>query len=170
MVQVHERSVNYKKFWKDLASGRFVSMVRESSKGESIANAGAAYNIMKPIYAGHKDIEVIYGIFLNGQNKVVSIEKLFTGTITFASIYPREIVKAMIRLKATSMILLHNHPSGDVTPSAEDKALTRKVYVALCSIDANLHDHIIIGDRYYSFSDNDHLDFLKKEYSKLIRN
>lgn len=169
MTQVHEKAINYKRFWKDLTSGRFVSMVRESAKGESVANSTEVFNIMKPIYARHSDIEIVYGIFLDARNHILSIEALFTGTITSSTIYCREIVKIMIRLKASALVLLHNHPAGSVTPSAEDMAITRKVYVALSSIDALLHDHIIIGDRYYSFSDTGNLELLKKEYFKLIQ-
>ena len=95
-------------FWEDLRSGQFASMVREASRGQILQNSRDVYNIMKPLTAGHEDVETMYGIFLNSKNRMVGIEKLFSGSITGASVYPREIVKRMITLKANALILAHN--------------------------------------------------------------
>jgi DNA repair protein RadC len=95
----------------------------------------------------------MYGIFLNSKNRMVGIEKLFSGSITGASVYPREIVKRMITLKANALILAHNHPSGCTLPSPEDQHITFRVAMALSVLDACLHDHIIIGDDFYSMAD-----------------
>ena len=104
-------------FWEELKSGRFVSMVNEASKGQSVKNSREVYNIMHPLFALNDDVEKIYFIFLDAQNRILAIEKIFSGTITVAAIYTREIVKHLIRLKASACILAHNHPSGDHTPS-----------------------------------------------------
>ena len=153
-----------KQFWQDLKSGVFVSMVRETAKGETLSNPTEVFNALKPLYAEQDDVECLYGIFLNGKNRIMGIEKLFSGSISSSAIYPREIVKMMLKHKAVGMVLSHNHPSGVATPSKEDWQITQKVYVALRSIDATLHDHIIIGEGFYSFADEGVLEQIKEQY------
>ena len=145
--------MNKKQFWDDLKSGVFASMIKESSKGKHLYSPKDVYHVMKPIFAEKDDIERMYCIFLNVKNRVLAIEKMFDGTINYSIVYPREILKRVIALKSTAVILVHNHLSGDPEPSAEDKKITMKVGISLLSMDAKLHDHIIIGDRYYSMSD-----------------
>ena len=139
-------------FWNDLKSGHFASMVKESSKGRALGGPEEVYNIMKPMFAREDDVERVYLIFLNALNKVLAIENLFSGSITSSAVYPREIVKRIVQLKATAVVLVHNHPSGETTPSADDKAITEKVAIAAGYIDVELHDHIIIGDGYHSMA------------------
>lgn len=161
--------IEQSKFWKDLKSGRFVSMVKESSKKQSVSNSQEVYNIIKPLFAKDDDIEKVYFIFLNAQNKILSIEELFSGSLTASSIYPREIVKRLIQLKASAFIMVHNHPSGDIKPSAEDKSITIKVGVAAASIDVQLHDHIIIGNGFHSMADTNWLSGVSKQFSNLLK-
>ena len=71
-----------KEFWKDLKSGKFASMVKESAGGQKIANSEEVYNIMKPMFADQDDVESFYCIFLNGKNKILAIEKMFSGSIS----------------------------------------------------------------------------------------
>ncbi len=141
-------------FWKDLKSGKIACMIKEKSAGQSVASAIEVYNVMKPLYAKEDDVEVLYCLFLNGKNKILSVEKMFTGSISGAAVYPREIIKKALHFKAAAVILVHNHPSGDTTPSQDDQNVTRKVVVALSSIDIKLHDHIIVGDGYYSMEED----------------
>ena len=156
-------------FWKDLRSGRFVSMVKESSKGQSLSDSREAYNILKPLFAGEDDIEKVYFIFLDGQNQVLGIENLFSGSITASSIYPREIVKRLIDLKSSAFVMAHNHPSGTTEPSAQDKSITIKVGIAAASIDVQFHDHIIIGDVYHSMADTGWLKSVSRQFSSLLK-
>ena len=76
-------------FWQDLKSGRFVSMVKESAKGRRLSNSQEVYNVLKPMVADKDDVEKVYIIFLDAQNKILAIEKMFSGSITAASIYTR---------------------------------------------------------------------------------
>ena len=140
-------------FWKDLRSGKFAEMVREEAKGKLLNGPGEVFNIVKPIFAENDDVERLYCIFLDTRNYILGIEKMSTGTLSNSAVYPREIVKRLLALKAGAVVLVHNHPSRHTEPSAEDRLVTRKVALALSSIDALLHDHIIVGDDYYSFSD-----------------
>jgi len=155
-------------FWEDLKSGKFTSMIKESSKGNAVSNAKEGFNIMKPFYASQDDIEKMYCIFLDAKNKIIKIEKLFSGTIATAAVYPREIVKRVLELKATAIILSHNHPSGDITPSSSDFAITARVQAALSSIDVALHDHLIIGKVFYSFAEHGFLEKIKQKYQDFI--
>lgn len=141
-------------FWEDLKSGRFVSMVKETSKGRSVNNSREVYNIMKPLFAEQPDVEQVYLIFLDAKNIILSIDKMFSGTLTSSTIYPREIVKRIIHLGAGAFLMVHNHPSGDPEPSPEDLAVTMKVGIATGAIDVVFHDHMIIGNWYYSMADS----------------
>ena len=161
-------SAKVSRFWEELKSGRFASMVKESSRGQSVSSSQEVYNILKPIFAEEDDIEKVYFIFLDAQNKVLAIENLFSGSITASSIYPREIVKRLLSLKATSFIMVHNHPSGNTNPSSEDKSITIKVGIAAASIDVQFHDHIIIGDGYHSMADTGWLNGVSKRFSNLL--
>lgn len=162
-------SAKVSRFWEELKSGRFASMVKESSRGQSVSSSKEVYNILKPLFAEKDDVEKVYFIFLDGQNKVLAIENLFTGTISSSTVYPRELVKRLLALKSCAFIMAHNHPSGDIKPSAEDKSITIKVAMAATSIDAQLHDHIIIGDGYHSMADTGWLNGVSKRFSNLLK-
>jgi len=70
-----------------------------------------------------------------------------------AAVFPREIVKRLLALEAGAIIVGHNHPSGETLPSNSDRALTKKLANAMSSIDVSLLDHLVIGNGFYSFSD-----------------
>ena len=153
-------------FWTDLKSGRFASMVRESSTGQKLNNPEETYNIMKPLFADQDDVESFYVIFLNAKNKILGIEKLFSGSITSSSVYPREIVKRVLALKSSAVILVHNHPSGDTEPSNSDYTITTKIGVVLESISVTIHDHIIVGEGYHSLAESGRLKIIQDKISE----
>ncbi len=155
-------------FWEDLKSGHFVSMVKETSQGQTLSNSQEVYNVMKPLFAENDDVETVYCIFLNAKNRILAIEKIFSGTISSSVIYPRELVKRIIAHKSSAIVLTHNHPSGFVEPSPEDKAITVRMAIALASIDVILHDHIIIGDGFYSMADSGWLKSIRSRYDDLL--
>ena len=159
---------NSKTFWKDLKSGHFVSMVKEASQGQTLSNSQEVYNVMKPLFAENDDVENVFCIFLNAKNRILAIEKIFSGTISSSVIYPRELIKRVIALKSTAIVLTHNHPSGFIEPSPEDKAITVRIAIALASIDVVLHDHIIIGDNFFSMADEGWLKSVKNRYYDLL--
>lgn len=101
-----------------------------------------------------KNTESFLIIFLNGRNQIIEIEKLFEGTLTSSAVYSREVIKKIIQKDAASVILVHNHPSGNPNPSQEDKNITSKLVNACKTIDVSVHDHIIIaGNNYTSFAE-----------------
>ena len=155
-------------FWEDLRTGKFAQMVKEEARGKEIASAAAAYHILKPLFAENNDVEAVYCIFLDTKNHVLAIEKMFSGTINSASIFPREIVKRVLALKASAVLMAHNHPSGNIHPSAEDKAITWKVIFSLMTIDVPLHDHLIVGNGYHCFSDEEWMRTAKDKCQKFL--
>ena len=84
-------------------------------------------------------------LYLDRKNKLIADEVQQHGTIDHAPVYPREVVKRALDLGASAVILVHNHPSGDPTPSEADIAMTRDVKRALDTVDIDLFDHVIIA-------------------------
>ena len=84
-------------------------------------------------------------LFLDRKNHLIADEVQNRGTVDHTSVYPREIIKRALELGASSIILVHNHPSGDPTPSKADIAMTREVTAAAKALGIALHDHLVIG-------------------------
>jgi len=103
----------------------------------------------------NKKQEVFSIIYLNGRNEIIEMEELFQGSLTSSVVYPREVIKKVLKMNAAAVIFIHNHPSGNPNPSSEDITITKKLVDAAKTIDVQVHDHIIIaGNDYYSFADN----------------
>lgn len=92
---------------------------------------------------GSLDREVFEVAYLDAQNRLIACDREFVGTLTQTSVYPREIVKAALRYNAAAVVVAHNHPSGEPTPSRADEALTQALKAALCLVDVRLLDHLI---------------------------
>jgi DNA repair protein RadC len=90
--------------------------------------------------------EVFAVMFLDSQNRLISYERFFRGTLTQTAVYPREIVKRALEVNAAAVVLHHNHPSGVCEPSRSDEALTQTVKASLALIDVRVLDHIITSD------------------------
>lgn len=84
-------------------------------------------------------------LFLDARNNIIADEELQKGTVDHAPVYPREVVRRALAHEACSVILVHNHPSGDPTPSRADVATTRKVIEAAKTVGVDVHDHIVVG-------------------------
>ena len=91
-------------------------------------------------------IEQFRVLFLDNRNRLIADEAQARGTVNHTPVYPREVVKRGLELHATALILVHNHPSGDPTPSAEDVAMTREIKAAATALGIVLHDHIVVGN------------------------
>lgn len=89
--------------------------------------------------------EQFWTCWLDARNRLIAAECMFTGTLTQTSVYPREVVRRALHHNAASVILAHNHPSGNPQPSPDDKTLTRHLVDALALIDVRVLDHFIIG-------------------------
>ena len=88
--------------------------------------------------------EVFGVLFLDVQNRFIAFEKMFHGSLTQASVYPRQVVLAALAHHAAAVVLSHNHPSGSVRPSRADEALTQTLKEALNLIDIRLLDHVVV--------------------------
>lgn len=89
--------------------------------------------------------EVFGVVFLDAQHRVICYERMFTGTLSQTSVYPREVVKAALAHNAAAVILSHNHPSGIPEPSRADEHLTQVLKTALALVDIRVIDHIVVG-------------------------
>ena len=103
---------------------------------------------------GNYEREVFAVMLLDSQHKMIEYRELFLGTIDAASVYPREVVKAVLLENAAAVIFAHNHPSGTCEPSTADKAITKRLQQALALIDVTVLDHIVIGDGTMSFAEH----------------
>ncbi len=90
-------------------------------------------------------VEEFHVLFLDGKNAVIAAERQQSGTVNHAPVYPREVMKRALELGAQALIVVHNHPSGDPTPSEADIAMTRDLRAAADHLGLVLHDHLIIA-------------------------
>jgi len=93
----------------------------------------------------HGTVEEFHLLFLDRKNVLIRHERQQRGTIDHTPVYPREVVKRALELNASALILVHNHPSGDPTPSKADIAVTRDIVNAAKPLGVTVHDHLIIG-------------------------
>jgi DNA repair protein RadC len=90
----------------------------------------------------HEEFRIL---FLDRKNSLIADEVQSSGTVDHTPVYPREIVKRALELGATAVILVHNHPSGDPTPSKADITMTREVVEAARALRIVVHDHVVVG-------------------------
>jgi len=93
---------------------------------------------------GHLPRESFHVLFLDQKNGLLAAEELSRGTVDQTSVYPREVVKRALELNAKALVMVHNHPSGDPTPSSADIEITRAVETAAQTLGVALHDHVIV--------------------------
>jgi DNA repair protein RadC len=93
----------------------------------------------------HRETEQFRVFYLDRKNVLIADEEQARGTVNHVPVYPREVVKRALELNASALILVHNHPSGDPTPSQSDIVMTGQVRDAAAALEITLHDHLIIG-------------------------
>lgn len=93
----------------------------------------------------HREIEQFRVLYLDRKNVLIADEEQARGTVDHVPVYPREIIRRALELNASALILVHNHPSGDPTPSDSDITMTARIMQAADSMGITLHDHLIIG-------------------------
>lgn len=132
-----------------------LSAVRERGPTyrDALNNSGAVYRLIGE-EAATWDRERFLAVLLNGKNRVLGLHEVSVGTLTASLVHPREVFKAALVGNAAAILVVHNHPSGDPTPSAEDIAITQRLREAGELLGIRVLDHVILGDgRYISFSD-----------------
>ncbi len=137
-----------------------VMLVKESgvTAGDvRISDSQKAYRLLEPLFDG-LDREHFMVVGLDAKHAVIGINTVSIGSVTMSIVHPREVFKPLILLNASAVILAHNHPSGDPTPSQEDRALTRRLKDGGELLGIAVLDHLVLGeDRYYSFADHQEL-------------
>ena len=96
-------------------------------------------------HIAYSPVEEFHLLFLDRKNALIAHERQQRGTVDHAPVYPREVVKRALELQASALILVHNHPSGDPTPSTDDIAVTLDIVKAAKPLGVTVHDHLIIG-------------------------
>ena len=100
--------------------------------------------------AAHRDVEEFRALYLDTKNRLIRDDLLQTGTINHTPVYPRQVCVRALEMRAAALVVLHNHPSNDPTPSRADVEMTARLRDALKTIDVDLHDHIVVtpGDAF----------------------
>ncbi len=130
----------------------------------------SSQEIFNYLYHSLRDMkkEVVKAVFLDSQNRIVDLQDLSQGTVDSTVIYPREVMEGAIRSHAVSVVLVHNHPSGNPSPSESDRELTRDLVKAGMVMRIKLLDHIIIGEnKYFSFAGDGLIEKCETEYLAL---
>lgn len=120
---------------------------------------------------GWRERECFEIIFLDAKNCVIATETMFEGSITQSMVYIREIVKAVLRYNAVSIICAHNHPSGNTKPSMDDVLVTKKIVAAGNLMGFLVAEHLVVSSSdYFSFRDNGIFEYIKKELEASQKN
>lgn len=118
-----------------------------------LSDADGAMNFFNAFLGGGK-IEHFMVAFLDTDLALISMDTMFIGTVNRCSVEPTEIVRRALQYGSNQIIVGHNHPSGDCTPSKDDLELTRMIVDACDVLDINVLDHIVVGRETFSFSRN----------------
>ncbi len=111
---------------------------------DHLASPNTVRDYLRLLLAG-REHEVFVVVLLDAQNRVLSCEELFRGTLTQTSVYPREVVKVALAANAGAAIFAHNHPSGCSEPSRADELLTQTLKSALALVDVKVLDHFVVA-------------------------
>ncbi|WP_456433627.1 RadC family protein [Thermosulfuriphilus sp.] len=119
----------------------------------------------------HLKKEVFKVIYLDVRGAILAVEDLFQGTVNMSHVYPREVIERALGHHASALVVAHNHPSGDPSPSVQDIQLTKRLLLICEMLEMRLLDHLVIGDpgRYYSFAEEGLLERLRQESLEVIR-
>jgi DNA repair protein RadC len=126
----------------------------EALKRQPIHSLDALVAYCRTAMGGLKD-EQFRVLFLNSQNEITAEEIVQEGTVDQTVVYPRKVLELALKHKATALILVHNHPSGTLKPSAADRELTRALVKAAKTINLTVHDHLIVSRQgYFSLAEH----------------
>ncbi|WP_458097569.1 RadC family protein [Roseomonas sp. WA12] len=135
-----------------LARAAALRLLAEEAREQPILGDGERLLAYLTAALAHERVEGFRVLFLDSRNRLLADEAQSRGTVNHTPVYPREVVKRALELGATAIILVHNHPSGDPTPSTADIGMTTEMRRAADTLGIALHDHIIIGNgRHLSF-------------------
>ena len=128
---------------KTLASARDILASRIA--GRDLLNSWALLCDYLALHCASERIEVLRVLYLDRKNRLIADEETGRGTVDHVPVYVREVLRRALLLDACALILCHNHPSGDTTPSASDISMTNRIKEAGDTLDITLHDHVIVA-------------------------
>lgn len=146
------------------ASALRLRIIRPVFESVAVHEDVASYLSDKPIKSSEAVFELfrflqdeskehMFALHLDSKNHAVCVELISVGSLSASVVHPREVFKSVLLSSAAALILVHNHPSGDPTPSREDNDITKRLKDASELLGIRLLDHIIVGRTYYSFAD-----------------
>jgi len=141
-------------------------------RAEGKAFFGTSRAVFDYLFHSMRDLkrEVFKVLFLNRKNELIADEDVFYGSLTGSAVYTREIMTLALEKKAAGLVFVHNHPSGDPSPSREDQRLTKDLIWAARLLTIQVLDHIIIGhNTYYSFADEGIVKRFVREYEQAFK-
>ena len=128
-----------------IAEATALRMLETRIEGQPVLSSWDALGDYLTAAMAHKRVEEVRLLFLNARNMLIANEALWQGSVDEASVHVREVIARAIALGATGLIIVHNHPSGDPTPSQQDIRLTRDLVEAGRHMKVTVHDHVIVG-------------------------
>ncbi|MBN1847039.1 MAG: DNA repair protein RadC [Deltaproteobacteria bacterium] len=138
-------------------------------KAKEKAFLGSSRSVFDYLFHSMRDLkrEIFKVLFLNRKNVLITDQDVFLGSLSGSAVYPREIMTLALEHKAAAMVFVHNHPSGDPSPSIEDLKVTRDLVWASRLLMIQVLDHVIIGhNNYYSFADENLIHKYTKEFDE----
>lgn len=126
---------------------------------ETFASTESAVSYLRALLGTQRN-EVFCVLALDSKNRLIAVESVQKGSVNRTAVFPRQVVEASLKHRATAVILAHNHPGGGPLPSSADRQLTRRLKKILDDLDIVVHDHIIIAgnDQFYSFAQTEGLE------------
>ena len=135
--------------------------VKDIQQGTRISNSANLFAAFRERMISER-VEIFQTVMLTSRNRVMAIETVARGSLTSTVVHPRDVFAAPVRLQASAIICMHNHPGGDPSPSPEDRACTERLMKAGAILGIRVLDHIIIGfNDYFSFRDSGVMGTLK---------
>ena len=128
-----------------LVQAAALRMMRQDLIGQPVLSTWDKLTDYLTAAMGHERVEQFRVLFLDSRNRLLADEVQSTGTVNHAPVYPREVVRRCLELHATAVVLAHNHPSGEPTPSRADIAMTAELVRVTDAMGIAVHDHIVIG-------------------------
>jgi DNA repair protein RadC len=128
-----------------IAEATALRMLETRIEGRPVLSSWDALGDYLHATMAHRRTEEVRILFLNAKNMLLANEALWQGSVDEASVHVREVIARAIALGATALIIVHNHPSGDPTPSSQDMRLTRDLVEAGRHMKVTVHDHVIVG-------------------------
>ena len=130
------------------------TLLARQLRGQEVLSSPQAVRDFLRVQLGALEHEVFAVLMLDAQNRLIEYVELFRGTVSQATVYPREVVKESLARNAAALILVHNHPSGVAEPSRADEHLTQTLKAALTLVDVRVLDHLIVaGSDVVSFAE-----------------